>query len=282
MTRSIVIFFLRGFYLMFKSFIELLVGERRAHTVLVNLLSNFIAPIYFSLGLDKWGWRFEHIVNISPNRMVVRFILSDLVLVLADWEPYVKRIFNPKEDQTVLDIGAHIGLYTLRAARAVGPNGKVIAVECDPSNFNILKRNISLNRLNNVILVDCALSDTDGYMNVYLSWDPLLTTTDVKRYKPRRIRRCASIRSMTVDTLLEQLGIHKIDWMKVDVEGAEMRVLRGAVRTIEKSKDLKLIVEISEENLKEVLEYLQKFGFSLSCLSRGYYYADKIAKQDMG
>jgi FkbM family methyltransferase len=264
---------------MFKTVIKLLTNERRAHALLITL-SNKIIPVYFSLGLDRVAHRFEHIFSVGGFRMVARLTLSDLLIVLTDFEPYVRAIFNPEEGQTVLDIGAHIGFYTLMAARQVGSTGKVIAVECDPSNFNMLKRNVDMNNFKNVITVNSALSDVDGYVKMYLAWDSALTTGDAKRHKQKHVRACVSLRSMKVDTLLNQLGIHYVNWMKIDVEGMEMQVLRGAARTLLQSPCIKIIIEISQENLREVLEYLQGFGFSVSCLFfnpplPGYYYAKK-------
>jgi FkbM family methyltransferase len=60
-------------------------------------------------------------------------------------EDVIIEYFRPKEGDMVVDIGAHIGRYTIIASKRVGANGKVIAIEANPSNFEMLKRNIQLN-----------------------------------------------------------------------------------------------------------------------------------------
>ena len=65
--------------------------------------------------------------------------------------------FIPNERDIVVDVGAHIGLYTIIASKRVGPNGKVIAIEADPSNFEMLNRNIQLNNLTNVLALNYAV-----------------------------------------------------------------------------------------------------------------------------
>ena len=64
--------------------------------------------------------------------------------------------FLPSDGDTVIDIGAHLGLYSIMGSKLVGKNGRVIAIEAHPQNFEILKRNISLNGLANVRTLHCA------------------------------------------------------------------------------------------------------------------------------
>ena len=85
------------------------------------------------------------------------FVLTDLVLLFSDWEPYVKKIFLPQIGQIVFDIGAHIGFYTLLAAKKVGNSGLVVAFEPDQESFNLLKKNIQINGFTNVKSFDTAI-----------------------------------------------------------------------------------------------------------------------------
>src|SRR3989344_942009 len=74
-----------------------------------------------------------------------------------------------KEGDTVLDIGANIGYYTLIFAKLVGPRGKVYAFEPDPKNFSLLKKNIKINSYDNVVLINKAISDKTEKIKLYFS-----------------------------------------------------------------------------------------------------------------
>jgi FkbM family methyltransferase len=76
--------------------------------------------------------------------------------------------FTPKEGDIVVDIGAHIGLYTIISSKRVGANGKVVAIEAHPSNFEMLKSNIKLNQLTNVTPLNYAVYSKETKIKLYL------------------------------------------------------------------------------------------------------------------
>ena len=82
---------------------------------------------------------------------------DDFHMMVAHELDIIERNFSPKEGDVVIDVGAHIGPYTLKASKRVGLNGKIIAIEADPENFDILNRNIQLNKLTNVIALNYAV-----------------------------------------------------------------------------------------------------------------------------
>ena len=84
---------------------------------------------------------FTVVATVGENKIRFRpLVMHDFLFVLANasknHEPLVQKVFQPKPGEVVVDVGAHIGLYTLRAARDVGANGKVIAVEPDPQKLS--------------------------------------------------------------------------------------------------------------------------------------------------
>jgi FkbM family methyltransferase len=76
--------------------------------------------------------------------------------------------FTPKEGDIVIDVGAYIGPYTIIASKRVGENGKVVAIEADPDNFDLLNRNIQLNKLSNVIALNYAVYSKEKKVKLYL------------------------------------------------------------------------------------------------------------------
>ena len=82
--------------------------------------------------------------------------------------------FCPKEGDIVVDVGAHIGRYTLIAANRVGRNGKVVAVEANPDNFEMLNNNVKLNRLTNVTSLNYAAYSHETKIKLYLPGEEMV------------------------------------------------------------------------------------------------------------
>lgn len=131
----------------------------------------------------------------------------------------------------VLDIGAHIGLVTLPVSHVVAPGGCVFAFEPAQANLTYLKAHIALNRVNNVVVID-SLVGAEARESVPFfeqSGDSGLNTT---AHRGRDLGFAPTRRSqVTVDGFCAQRGVHP-DVIKIDVEGAELAVLRGAERTL--------------------------------------------------
>ncbi len=130
-----------------------------------------------------------------------------------------------KPGDCVLDVGANIGLYSLALSRAVGPTGKVIAVEPDPDNRALLERNLQHNACTNVTVLEEALGDAAGNVLLYESEENrgALSTADIlglgsESAIPVPMRRG--------DAVLAELGV-TVEVVKIDVEGAEPRVIAG-------------------------------------------------------
>jgi len=134
----------------------------------------------------------------------------------------------------VIDVGAHIGLYTLGAARRVG-SGKVYAIEANEEAVNVLRRHVSLNHFDDrVEIVAAAVSDSDGRASFYTSGVTSAGSLaranaefPLNRERLEQPAREVSTPSMTLDRFCQERGITP-DVIKIDVEGAEVHVLRGA------------------------------------------------------
>lgn len=195
-------------------------------------------------------------------------VISETLLITGKFSESETEVFESliKYGDVVVNIGAHVGYFTLLAADKVGSSGKVYSFEPDINNYRILKRNIEANNIINVTLVKCALSDKKGDGYLYKSYE---NTGDHKIYKTKEIRNYEKIRIDTIDNYFKNLNI-KIDLIKIDVQGVEPKVIRGGLKTIKSTKNLKIISELwpsglieSGEAAEEYLFLLEKLGFSI-------------------
>ena len=193
-------------------------------------------------------------------------------------EPFETALFNKevRPGDIVLDIGAHIGYFTLRFAKKVGNTGKVFAFEPDPESFAILKKNVELNGYKNVILVNKAVSDRNARLKLYLSE---YSTSDNRLYESEDTRNSVEVDTIRMDDYFTNKQ-QKVDFIKMDIQGSEANALRG-MPDILKNNKLKLSTEFWPIGLKqcgsdaeEYLNVLVSYGFKL-------YKIDKENKIDL-
>jgi FkbM family methyltransferase len=140
---------------------------------------------------------------------------------------YLETILS--EGKTFVDIGANLGIYTLVACRMVGRSGRVIAFEPSLQSFPTLKENILLNGFTNVQAFRIALSDKTGEAFLYHGEDPGKNSLGSD---PGGESRGETVATLPLDEALHQASVKGVDVIKMDVEGAELLVLRGATRVI--------------------------------------------------
>ena len=194
----------------------------------------------------------------------------DQKLLFGDFETmersFVKRLL--RRDMTVVDVGAHHGLYTLLASKCVGWHGRVVAIEPSPRECVRLEKHLRLNRSSNVELVSCAAGEDPSEAELHVvdrfndgcnSLRPPATPEPVKsiRVKVRRL-----------DDILSELEIPKVDFIKLDAEGAELSVLYGAMELLNRSPRPAMLVEVQDIRTKpwgyaarEILQFLIRMDY---------------------
>jgi len=208
----------------------------------------------------------KQINKIIRNRKIIRKI-NGLVFELdlreaIDYEIYAHKIFEPdttnaikkfsKPGMNAIDIGANIGYYTLILAQAIEENGKVIAFEPMHWAFKKLEKNISLNKFNNIILENKALSDNnENNINAKFacSWPVFENKKNLHPiHKGKAMENKTDM--ITLDSYANNKKI-KIDLIKLDVDGYEVKVLKGAKRILKEDRPI-IISELGKYTLKEV------------------------------
>jgi FkbM family methyltransferase len=199
--------------------------------------------------------------------------LTELLLTYGAYEPEETRLFRSKcrAGDTVIDVGANVGWYTIIASKLLGKNGRVIAFEPDPENFALLKRNVLANGCDNVILEQKALSNASGTLTLYLDESNKGKHSTVFDSKWVGIK----VEALRLDDYLEN-RFKKVDFVKIDVEGAEPMVLEGMKRAIESNPGIRLAVEFAPERVvaaghqpKEYLEGFIEEGFRIYLIDEG-------------
>lgn len=177
-------------------------------------------------------------LTVDGHAMRVRlFSYDDLLTASEDYEPSLAAIL-PREGGVAIDAGAFIGRHTLAYARAVGPRGRVVAVEALPANFGLLQYNVRRNGYQHATCVGCALGRDSG--RVWLAYERETSTASTTRELARRVE----VDQRPLDDVLRDLGVDRIDLLKIDVEGAELEVLEGAGRVLAASPAARLVIEI--------------------------------------
>lgn len=195
---------------------------------------------------------------------------EDLMVVTRHEEEIIHKYFKPKKGDIVVDVGAHFGRYTLIAAGKIG-SGRVFAVEAHPGNFKMLKRNLRLNRSSNVTALEYAAYSKKMPLKLYLPDEDLGYTMHhsvnssylVSKYSAasKVEEHFAEVRADTLDNLLD---VEQINWLKIDVEGAELEVLKGAQMLIRRSNDLTVLVEVhGQDTYAPLLEFFNDNGISI-------------------
>ena len=159
--------------------------------------------------------------------------------------------------------------FTLLFAKCVGQNGKVFAFEPELKNFELLKKNISVNKYENVVCENSAVSNKNEKIKLYLSEKSI---GQHRIYSSGEISdNSVLVDSITVDDYFKNINKEKITFIKIDAEGAEFFILKGMEKLLDKIDFLKIILEFDPNQIRDsgcdpidLLNFLKNKGFNFS------------------
>lgn len=219
-------------------------------------------------------YQYKHKTLRSYSRKGIHFKVD-----ISDWlgycayfniknEPYDVLFSLIKKNMTIIDVGSNIGFMALNMASLTGNNGIVYAFEPDWYNYTYLKNNIDLNQGLNIKSFQLGVGSTTEKRKLVVfnesnrGENKITLDPGTKSY--------SEISIITLDDFIEEKNIQRIDVLKIDTEGFEMNVLKGAKKLIERFKPI-LFVEIDEENIreqgssaKEVIIHLINLGYTIT------------------
>ena len=247
------------------STIENFLVKRTQNQSLSNLFPKLI-PNYYQY--QKGTMR-----QVERNGIKFQLDISDYMEYVIYYgikvEPREKLYGLIKNGFTVLDVGANIG-ETLLNFTKINPDGLNIGFEPVPYIYNRLKANVSLNNFQNIQINNIALSDKTETLSFKIP--------DNQNSGGVRMRKAAhknkfgadhEVKAILLDDFMEKKGLEKVDFIKMDVEGFELNVVKGAVKTLEKFHPT-LFIEVDdfmlgqqETSARQLIDFIGQFGYKI-------------------
>ena len=199
---------------------------------------------------------------------------ENLAMLLGRYEPtVVSELLSAGPIGVAYDVGAHLGFMSLVLSKLVGTTGRIFAFEPIPENRAAIDRLIELNRLHKVIQVTpLAIGESNGKKRMLLrECSSMHQLEEVYQGKGSNIYSTVDVESCTLDSFIFERGNPFPQLIKIDVEGAEESVLKGALKTLEVYKPT-FVVEIhGPQNALKIWKLLQGTGYTWYHLARGFH-----------
>lgn len=224
----------------------------KSHRIWKHFIPNFYYPYKFDGGYIY--------LNIKESGMMLRRALGCYELTKQE---AFKKFVRP--GSTFIDVGCNKGDFALLGSRLVGPQGRVLAFEPHPDNCQWVRKSIAKNAYQNVELFEMALSDVNGTAELYIGEKSGFHT--LVPGQPFRSKGFIQVKTRRLDDFLDEIGFTgSIGAIKIDVEGADMQVLRGAQKTISGNPGIIIFLDVHRYlgvNPTEVCNYLKNLGLNL-------------------
>lgn len=230
--------------------LDIIIGKER--------LEKFLSCLgFYSIWLKKMVYR-----KRLPDGTTFMLRGIDETLLSHMYEDCPYKDADIKEGGTVVDIGSHIGGYAVYAAKRTGPKGLIICIEPFPENFRLLSLNTRANPCSQYILVNKAVSDHRGKGLFYLHHNPASHSLQKKAQRSIEVGLC------TLDDILKEHRLGKIDLLKIDAEGAEMMILKGGEEALNRTERIILEIHPPMVTVKNVIDFLSQRGFHCADMTR--------------
>ena len=230
------------------------------------------------LGFNAPLLRLESGLVVEYSPAVAGDVLLRDLLLTGSFEPKHTDIIGEllSVGGVFIDVGANIGYFSLIAASIVGPSGRVYAFEPMEEIYRILCKNIFLNRFDNVEAKNLACFSSPGEMVMERDED-----SGKSHLSPVKAGNTKAVFLTTLDDFVRDANLQRIDYIKIDAEGSDLEVLKGAHRTIERFRPA-VLVELDHLSLfggtrSELLKYFEHYGYQVSEI-KGKHSLDLLCK----
>lgn len=214
-------------------------------------------------------------VTLSAGRQLQVRLLDNLAQQILNREGFERETLRVmrncvKTGMVALDIGANLGYYTVQLADWVGPSGHVVAFEPNPVMIQELEHNVRLNDLQNVTIKPFALSADSGEIAFHCPPPGFEGHGSIRPNRTFAVAATIKVATRPLDDVLAEMQISSVDFIKVDVEGAERSLFRGAANLLSGERKPLLIFECAETTCQafghcvlDVLKEVENYGYEL-------------------
>ena len=226
--------------------------------------------------IRKLGYGAIHIFTLGRgvtkkiNGTAVKFPTNYFRYFPEDYEKENFSLINTvvNKDDVVIDIGAHIGLMAVVLGKRVGENGKVYSFEPTPYSFTVLKETIKLNKLEKTVSpVNMAVAATSGSIEFNANKEDV--SNSIVSYGYNSGHKKITVTTTSIDDFVKQQQLSRLNFIKIDAEGVELDVLKGAKETL-RQFDLKMILALHPlavvakgDTMEEIYDTVIEWGYKV-------------------
>ncbi len=220
---------------------------------------NVFKLLNYNFHATLWSYKFKFWINSHQSYWLYKNYYLDTVEF-----KFINSIIRPND--VVFDIGANIGIYSLWFSKCINNNGRIFSFEPDEANMERFKYIIGLNNINSIYPQQIALSNSIGKAKFSMGLDEqngLLNDSHAS------IEQFKMVNTNTIDNFCAENTVDVINYMKMDVEGAEWFVLNGALSMLTQQKIKIIQLEINNQlikyniSVKQLVDYMNAFGYKL-------------------
>jgi len=177
-----------------------------------------------------------------------------------------------KEGNVVFDIGAHIGIFSYFFAKQVGSAGKVFSFEPAPLTYKMLRHTVEYNQLEDIVKTNqLAIADKAGELTFYIySNSKISSGNSLSPINPAGTPRGITVKTTSLDDFFSSQQLSRLDFIKIDAEGAELDILKGGQQIIRRYKPY-ITLEIhprvlvpADQRMQELYDIIVSFGYTIS------------------
>lgn len=203
----------------------------------------------------------------------------DIAILRPDYEPAVAKAMFKHSKGVCIDVGANFGRHAVSLGRAK-PELRVIAIEPEPDNYSALVKNIGLSRLRNIMPVQAACTAKTGKVSFYTAGRErhAEATTSQKVADKWKDTKKIVVQGISLDDFLkkQRISVSEVSVIKIDVEGAETEVLKGAKNLLENGNARIIFEAWSEKEFVKCKEIFERYNYSVSTLDLQNFLAEKL------
>ncbi len=193
-----------------------------------------------------------------------------------------------KPGSVIIDIGAHIGLFSVIASQVTGNKGKVYAFEPAPNTYGLLQKTLSINHSGQLIEpFQKAVGKESGKITFFISDGEADNSNSLVNYKDDRPLHGIDVEVTSVDAFVKEKGMNRLDFIKIDVEGAEYDTLLGASQTLQNLRPVCIVaihpepIKAKGDRLEDIYDFIAGCRYRITLNKKEFSKAELLANKEL-